>query len=117
MWDKETGTIIRTFSGHTSSVYSVAISPDGNLILASGGTGRSGDYEVVKLWDAQTVMEIHTFGHKGGVQSVEFSPEGKHVLTGSAVVPTGGGYDTVRIWDISDLTQTSGISSEKWMMY
>ena len=44
MWDIATGTVIRTFSGHTNLVYSVAYSLDGTKILTGSddSTGEPG---------------------------------------------------------------------------
>jgi WD40 repeat protein len=72
--------------GHSSSIASVAFSPDGTRVL-SGGGGE------VKLWDAATGALIRTFeGPSGGVSSVAFSPDGGRILSGSA-------DKTIRLWD------------------
>ena len=43
-------------------------------MLASGGPDTT-----VKLWDVDTGSEIRTLiGHTDGVESVSFSPDGKH---------------------------------------
>ena len=89
LWDTSTGTFIRTFSGHSWAVASVAFSPDGTNVLA-------GSYDnTAKLWDASTGAEICTFsGHTGIVHSVAFSLDGTKVLTGSADW-------TAKLWDAS----------------
>jgi len=80
---------IRTFSGHTGWVNSVAFSPDGRKVL----TGSSD--QTAKLWDASTAACIRTFrGHTDYVGSVAFSPDGGKVLTSSCDY-------TAKLWDAS----------------
>ena len=44
LWNANTGTLLRTLTGHTSLVYSVAFSPDGNTIA-------SGSLDTIRLWN------------------------------------------------------------------
>ena len=57
---------------------------------------RSGSYRgTVRLWEAATGKEmLPTFLHRGVVQSVAFSPDGKRVATGCWSSP---GW--VKTWD------------------
>ena len=74
-------------TGHSSSVSSVAFSPDGKL-LASGSNDNT-----MKLWDVATGRELRTFtGHSRGVNSVAFGPDGKLLASGSD-------DKTVRLWE------------------
>jgi serine/threonine protein kinase len=81
-------TEVRCFRGHAGSVQSVAISPDGKLVL-SGGDDRT-----MRLWSVETGEELRRFdGHEGWVSAVAFSPDGSRAVSGN--------YDRiVRLWDL-----------------
>nr|NMG11688.1 hypothetical protein [Brasilonema sp. UFV-L1] len=73
--------------GHKDSVSSVAVSPDGKMIV----TGSHD--KTVRLWDIQGNPIGQPFqGHAHWVSSVVISPDGKMIVTGS-------GDKTVRLWD------------------
>ena len=70
--------------GHTLNV---VFSPDGET-LASGG-----DDNTVRLLNAETGKQIHTFkGHEDYVSSVVFSPDGETLASGSH-------DNTIRLWN------------------
>ncbi|KIM27726.1 hypothetical protein M408DRAFT_310565 [Serendipita vermifera MAFF 305830] len=74
--------------GHTSSVNSVAFSPDGTRIV-SGSSDKT-----IRVWDAETAeMVAGPFeGHTSFVKSVAFSPDGTRIVSGSL-------DKTIRVWD------------------
>ena len=72
-----TGECLLTISGHTETVNSVALSPDGSRIL----TGSWDD--TAKLWNAGTGELLRTFSGHANIETVAFSPDGTTVLTAS----------------------------------
>jgi Pentapeptide repeats (8 copies)/WD domain, G-beta repeat/NACHT domain len=78
---------LRSLTGHTGSVRSVAYSPDDTHILTGSADGSA------RVWDAITgELHLHLTGHTDIVQSVAYSPDGTHILTGS-------NDRSARVWD------------------
>ena len=75
--------IIPAHLGANRGLHSIAISPDGKLIVSCANDGR------VRLWDAQTGGLVNAW-FEPGVNDVAFSPNGR-------MVATAGG--PTRLWD------------------
>src|SRR5262249_51104503 len=73
-------------------VQTVALSPDGKILAAAGGTFPRGE---VRLWDAATGRPVaRPFSYLGSVLTLVFRPDGKVLLT--------GGLDRIaRQWDVA----------------
>jgi sugar lactone lactonase YvrE len=84
---------LRAFTGHNSTVYGVAFSPDGKKIVSGSMDGRA------ILWDAATGRQLFLLqGHGGMIWAVAYSFDGKHVFTSS--------WDgTVKMWDAAQGTE------------
>jgi WD40 repeat protein len=99
LWDAATGGVVATLSGRDwwvdsmpfSPVRSIAFSPEGTRVAA--GTVYKKEDATVFLWDVASTTLLHALhGHENLVHSVEFSPDGSTLASGS--------WDgTIRLWD------------------
>ena len=94
LWDANTGELIHVMKGHTGVVYSIAFSPDGQLI-ATGPSRWIHEDRNIRLWNVEKGELIAELaGHAHNVYCLAFSPDGKLLASGS--------YDqTTRLWDVS----------------
>jgi len=71
VWDAKTFAELAILKGHTGSLLSVALSPDGARIA----TGS--DDKTARVWDARTFAELAVLeGHTNRVWRVAVSPDG-----------------------------------------
>jgi len=90
------GSLVSWFDSSVGVIWSVAISPDGQII-ASGGSEQP-----IMLWNSDRGKLVRTLTeHSGKVYSVTFSPNGK-------LLASGGDDNTLRIWNYQtgELLQT-----------
>jgi WD40 repeat protein len=94
VWDAGSGDEVFSATRLSSCVYSVALSPDGEFLVAAvGPNGESGPFDV-KLWDLEIGREILTLGqHEKKVYGVAFSPDGKRIAS-------AGMEGVVKIWNV-----------------
>lgn len=69
----------KTLTGHTAFVSMVAVSPDGQRIASIDSD------KTVKVWNAQTAKQLHSFDATGSVGSLSFSPDGQEVMSSTVV--------------------------------
>ena len=86
-WQRQTQLALRTLRGHSASIWSVAISADGERIV-TGSVDQT-----AKVWEAVSGRELLTLrGHSAQIWSVVFSPDGQRIVTGS-------GDQTAKVWE------------------
>jgi WD40 repeat protein len=89
-WDLQSGRCLAIYDNHPGGVRSLCLSLDGRC-LATGGYDN-----VVRLWDTESGLCLHTFagGHTDWVRSVAFTPDGTRLIT-------AGRDGLVIIWDVA----------------
>ena len=116
----EDQSLLRIFRGHSSTVNSVAFSPNGKQVLTSSLDGTT------RIWEAVSGRLLVTIGVKnsstfvgynpdgeavillngtGEINSVAFSPNGQQVLTGS-------GDGTARLWEAASGRELARLSHQ-----
>ncbi|KAB8331793.1 WD40 repeat domain-containing protein [Scytonema tolypothrichoides VB-61278] len=89
---QESAYLSHTFTGHSDKVTSVAICPDGN-ILVSGCADKT-----IKIWNLSTGKVIRTLtGNIGEISSVAISPDGNFLVVGSCEHPR----NNVKVWHLA----------------
>jgi WD40 repeat protein len=98
LWNVATGDLKATFDGHTDGINSVAFSPDGMTLASGSGLDNhmwKGEDNTIKLWDVDTgELKATLEGHKRGIKSVAFSPDG---LT----LASGGEDCMIKLWEVA----------------
>jgi tetratricopeptide (TPR) repeat protein len=86
LWNTK-GQLLHTLTGHSSTVYGVAFSSDGQTIASASWD------KTVKLWNTKGQL-LHTLtGHRSPVRGVAFSPNGQTIASASL-------DKTVKLWNI-----------------
>jgi len=100
-WDVQSGDLLRVLRppighGPEGKLYAASLSADGRT-LAVGGYGAGGKSGLGHIylitWQSGEIQRVLK-GHANGVNSLAFSPDGRHLASGS--------YDrTARLWNVS----------------
>jgi WD40 repeat protein len=86
-YDVESGSRLRSWSGHAANIRAVTISPDSQMV-ASGS-----DDNTIRIWRAADGQLLRTLtGHTGRIWSLAFDPNGGRLISASE-------DGTVRIWE------------------
>jgi WD40 repeat protein len=96
-WDTQTWKRNRTGTPHTDAIYIISLSSDGKT-LASGD--RDG---TIILWDTESWRPIQKIKLQNWIKSLAFSPDGKKLVVGSAVMNASGNQiaGEINVWDLA----------------
>jgi WD40 repeat protein len=87
------GELVQTLKGHPDSVFAVAWSPTGDVLVSGGSDGT------IRWWNVETAECLRICqGHESGVWSLRVSPDGRWLAS-------CGNDNTIRVWDL----QSSGL--------
>ncbi|MBV6626977.1 MAG: serine/threonine protein kinase [Rivularia sp. (in: Bacteria)] len=87
---------IDTLNHHAASISSIAISPNGK-ILVSGGS-----YCAIKLWNIHNGISVRTLCCDYPIKTVAFSPDGLYIASGDLA-------NNIIVWDISSYNKRFAI--------
>jgi len=90
---------IRQFFGHTDSIASIAITPDGRIAVSGG---EPSEENPMIIWDVSTGNSIHKLlAHQGCIKHIQVTPDGKYAITACEESTLLNEYDyKIRVWDI-----------------
>ena len=97
LYDVPTGRLIRSFVGHTGTIYRVALSPDSHWAASTA------DDRTLRFWDVRSGKLVRTIQSESFFSEVllNWSPDGKYVVTSSRVTTGTPDQWQVQVWDAS----------------
>jgi WD40 repeat protein len=86
---RESEALVRTLAGHTSSVWGIAVMPDGRSVLSASHD------RTLKMWEISSGCELRALaGHSSQVNGVAVTPDGRFAISASDDA-------TLKVWDLA----------------
>ena len=96
------GPLLRTLTGHSKSVYAVAVTPDGRCAVSAS------EDQTLKLWDLESGAELRTLtGHGSGVTAVAVTADGRRAVSGSW-------EGTLKVWDLESGAELRTLAGHRY---
>ena len=105
VWDAKTGSQLLSLQGNEGEVTNVVFSPDGKRIVSTENF-----VDTIKIWDAETGLEISTLKIGGLIRGLSFSPDGKTLATTSHIDAKPG--QTVTLWKSAGVANTTEVGED-----
>ena len=119
VWEATTGKKVTELRADKQSVFSSALSPNGEFIVTASRRGQLEDIDprpravatpppdtMARLWKANGELVGELTDHTMPVYSVAFSPDGNYIVTASK-------DNTARVWDIATLKSVKELRGHK----
>jgi WD40 repeat protein len=102
IWDAHTGTELFTLPGHSSTVKSVAYSPDGSRLATAAG-------DLIRVWDLASRQTLITLPGPSLVSAVNFNSDGSRLANSSL-----DGTARVYTLDVNELMSIANNRLTRW---
>ena len=97
LWQMPDAQLLTTLTGHVSSVFGIAFSPDGKLLASCSRDGA------INLWQMPNGKLLTTLtNHASSVYRIIFSSDGKFLASGSRSCYEERMQETINLWQISN---------------
>jgi RNA polymerase sigma factor (sigma-70 family) len=118
LYETATGREVRAFTGHVSTIFGLAFTPDGqSLITASQGAlpgfreeGATWDKETIWLWDVATGKVRRRFGGELRATGLAISPDAR-------TLSVAGRTQVVHVWELATGQERAALSGHGDMIY
>jgi WD40 repeat protein/uncharacterized caspase-like protein len=117
VWDWRAGKTVRTIRGQVGpgpegKIYAMALSPDDRWLAVGGWlSGTREESDAIGLYDfASGELKALLNGHTDVINSLAFSPDGKHLISGSADA-------TAILWDVESRAVLHRLEGHRAQIY